>query len=55
LKRNNSRQRRRVSDRICGRIYCTASFNAELQKLPIKVIFPMLGEVCTLDELEIAS
>jgi len=34
---------------------CTASFNAELQRFSTEVIFPMLGEVCTLDELEIVS
>jgi ureidoacrylate peracid hydrolase len=34
---------------------CTASINAELQKFSIEVVFPMLGEVCTLGELEIVS
>ncbi len=34
---------------------CTAAMNEELQKFPIEVIFPMFGEVCTIDELEIIS
>ncbi|MCQ1535753.1 cysteine hydrolase [Methanosarcina sp. KYL-1] len=34
---------------------CTATMNEEFQKFPINVIFPMLGEVTTVAELEIIS
>ena len=34
---------------------CVATMNEELQKFPINVIFPMLGEVTTAEELEITS
>ena len=34
---------------------CVATMNEELQKFPINVIFPMLGEVTTAEKLEITS
>ena len=34
---------------------CVATMNEELQKFPINVIFPMLGEVTTAEKLEIIS
>lgn len=34
---------------------CVATMNEEFQKFPLNVIFPMLGEVTTVEKLEITS
>jgi len=34
---------------------CVATMNEEFQEFAIKVIFPMLGEVTTADELEVSA